>query len=176
MATANLTLDSMTIYPAADIKDVYLFHHAGELVATIIEWSDAVEVRVTRMLTGAEHDCAMAFVGGLANRDCTVINYEPNGQLIADAGGCEIAKAPRPAFVPQAPAPAIAAQLEPIAVPVAADRPRMILLAQDHDCQCGDSEDDPCPACQAAIRAADMAARDRSAAVEFAFYAGMEDF
>lgn len=176
MPTATLTLDSMTIYPAADLKDVYFFRHGEELVATIIEWSDAVEVRVERKMTAAEHDLAMEFVGGLANRDCTVINYEPNGILIAEAGGCEIAKAPRPAFQPATPAPAIAAQPEPIAVPVAADRPRMILLAQDHACECGESDDDPCPACQAAIRAADMAARDRSAAVEFAFYADMEEF
>lgn len=41
-------------------------------------------------------------------------------------------------------------------------------------CICGDSEDDPCDVCRWWIDRADEAARDRSAAVEYGFYEGVE--
>lgn len=171
MSTAHAT--EITIYPARDSKDCYLLHSDGALVATIIEWADCVEVRVTRKLTAKEHDAAMDFVGTLAGRDCTLINYDAHAAAIAEAGGCQVAKEVRPAVLPL-PMPRPPQTATTPRETLAAATMRMILLPVDHDCLCGDSEDDPCPACQATIRAADVAARDRSAAVEYAFYDGLE--
>jgi hypothetical protein len=159
----------LTIHPAAGLKDVYLLHNGAELVATIIEWYGSVEVRVTRKLDAEEHSRAMAFVGTLANRDCTFINYD-KAEAIALAGGCSIEKESRPA-VARASAPSIA-QPMPAAV-ATTPRPRLILLPVDHECACDGSDEDPCPACQSVIARAEIAAHDRSAAAEYNFYEGM---
>lgn len=80
MSTAHAT--AITIYPARDSKDVYVMHRDlmgpnQELVATIIEWSDIIEVRITRKLDAEEHAAAMAFVGKLNGQLGCLVNYDP---------------------------------------------------------------------------------------------------
>jgi len=153
---ASVTVEAITIYPAADCKDVYLVHNHGELVATIIEWSDCVEVRVDRILTAEEHAAAMAYVARLQGSATTLVNLA--------------------ASLDPDPEPPAAAALVPVATPAdATPRLRMIVLPVDHDCRCGDSEDDPCPACQHWINRADMTARDRAAAREYEYYDGLAE-
>ena len=80
MNTTHAT--AITIYPKADSKDVYLLHRdictrKQELVATIIEWSDIIEVRVHRKLDAEEHAAAMAFVTKLNGQIGCLVNYDP---------------------------------------------------------------------------------------------------
>lgn len=78
MSTAHANI---TIYPKADHRDVYLMHRDimtanQQLVATIIEWADCVEVRVVRPLNAEEHAAAMAFVGKLHGATACLVNLD----------------------------------------------------------------------------------------------------
>lgn len=135
MSTAHAT--AITIYPARDSKDVYLLHRDimgdnQELVATIIEWSDIVEVRVHRKLDAEEHAAAMAFVGKLNAQLGCLVNYDPADWA---EGGITI---PKPADTTKAPAPKVAPKpaqrAMTVADPLPTDQgrtlPRMVVLPQ----------------------------------------------
>ena len=135
MSTAHAT--AITIGPARDSRDYYLMHRDlmganQELVATIIEWSDIIEVRVHRKLDAEEHAAAMAFVGSLNGQLGCLVNYDPADWT---EGGIHF---PKPADTSKAPAPKVAPKpvqrATTIADPLPTDQgrklPRMVVLPQ----------------------------------------------
>lgn len=127
-------MEAITIYAKADANDVYLMHRGimtpgQELVATIIEWADCIELRVARKLDADEHAAVMAFVARLKGSTATLIGLDASDYEYlarnASKGGLMIPKEEM-----QAAAPA-ARMSEPVIPAHAAPkpgRPRMVAL------------------------------------------------
>ena len=130
MSTAHAT--AITIYPARDSKDVYVMHRDlmgpdQELVATIIEWSDIVEVRVHRKLDAEEHAAAMAFVGRLNGQLGCLVNYDPadwTADVTIPKATTDASKATMPAAAPKPPA----RSTDPLPTDQGRKLPRMVVL------------------------------------------------